>query len=259
MTVWHAPNWIELEGVVNARDVGGLPTTDGRRTRSGVLIRTANLISMTEADVARLVDELGVRRVVDLRTDVEVRKSGPGRLNRAETVTVHHLSLYPDNPEVAGRPDAVVPWSGERYPDDRDPQVASYLSYLDRRPDSILAALRAIAEPDGATVVHCAAGKDRTGMVVALALAVVGVPAEVIAADYAHSQSQLLAILDQLAQVDLYDRETTSPERIPPASAEKLLAVLAAIDTDHGGVAAWLARHGWTEDETERLRDRLVE
>jgi protein tyrosine/serine phosphatase len=244
---------------VNARDIGGLPTSDGRRTKPGVLIRTANLISITAGDVARLVDELGVRRVVDLRTDVEVHKSGPGRLNRADGVTFHQLSLYNDNPELASRPDAIVPWAGERFESDRDPQVASYLRYLDRRPDSILAALRAIAEPEGATVVHCAAGKDRTGVIVALALSVVGVPPDVIAADYAHTQSQLAAILRQLAQVDLYNHETTTPDQIPPASPEKMLAVLDAIDSDYGGVLAWLTAQGWTADDTDRLTGRLLD
>src|SRR3954451_18566241 len=113
----HAANWIELEGVVNIRDMGGLPTADGRRIRPGVLIRSANLSFITEADVARLVNELGVRRVLDLRSDVEVRNSEPGLLRGRDGVTFHHLSLYPDTndhqstdapPEA---PDPVAPWA----------------------------------------------------------------------------------------------------------------------------------------------------
>jgi protein-tyrosine phosphatase len=265
----YAPNWIELEGVVNIRDVGGLPTADGRRIRSGVLIRSANLSSVTEADVARLVNELGVRRVLDLRTDVEVRNSEPGLLRGTEGVTFHHLSLYPDGKseaeaeleaqaEAEASPDPVAPWAGEQYPEDRDPQVVSYLRYLERRPDSIVAALRAIAEPDGATVVHCAAGKDRTGMVIALALSVAGVPAELIAADYAESQSQMVAIIRQLADIDLYELSIDEPDKVPPAAAETMLGVLACIDADHGGVLGWLAAHGWTDQETERLRATLL-
>jgi len=253
----YAPNWIELEGVVNVRDVGGLPAADGRRIRSGVLIRSANLNSITEADVARLVDELGVRRVLDLRTDVELRDSEPGLLHGQDGISFHHLSLYPDaEPDT---PDPVVPWAGERFPEDRDPQVVSYLRYLERRPDSIVAALRAIAEPDGATVVHCAAGKDRTGMVIALALSVAGVPRELIAADYAETQSQILAIIKQLSASQLYDLDIAQPEKVPPAAAGTMLGVLAAIDDDHGGVLAWLAEHGWTDDDTERLRAKLLD
>jgi protein-tyrosine phosphatase len=266
----YAPNWIELEGVVNIRDVGDLPTTGGRRIRPGVLIRSANLSFVTEADVARLVNELRVRRVLDLRTDVEVRNSEPGLLRGTEGVTFHHLSLYPDGKseaeaeraaqaEAEQSPDPVAPWAGEQYPEGRDQQVVSYLRYLERRPDSIVAALRAIAEPDGATVVHCAAGKDRTGMVIALALSVAGVPPEVIAADYAESQSQMIAIIEQLASNQLYEFNPDELDKIPPASAETMLGVLEAIDTDHGGVLAWLAEHGWTDQDTERLRATLLD
>jgi protein tyrosine/serine phosphatase len=255
-----------LEGVVNVRDVGGLPTADGRRIRPGVLIRSANLSFVTEADVARLVNELQVRRVLDLRTDVEVRNSEPGLLYGRDGVTFHHLSLYPDGKseaeaerEAAESPDPVAPWAGEQYPEGRDPQVVSYLRYLERRPDSIVAALRAIAEPDGATVVHCAAGKDRTGMVIALALSVAGVPREVIAADYAVTQSQIAAIIEQLASNQLYELNPDELDKVPPAEADTMLGVLDAIDADHGGVLAWLAEHGWTDQDTERLRATLLE
>ncbi len=184
--------WIQLEGAVNVRDVGGMTTADGRAIRPGALIRSANLQHLTATDVTTLVRDLGVRRVVDLRTDVEVERAAPGLLHAQPDVVVHHLSLYPDsdgnaenvvaideNPADSTDDDAakpVLPWQGDKLTPDRAPVVSSYLRYLTRRPDSIVAALRAIAEPDGATLVHCAAGKDRTGVVVALALTVVGVP-----------------------------------------------------------------------------------
>ena len=264
-------NWIQLQGGVNARDVGGLPTADGRPIRTGVLIRSANLGHLTEADIRHLVTDLGVRRVVDLRTDIEVDRDGPGALADQPDVVIHHLSLYPDSLGVTDRAELPpgprtdqpakaepLPWQGERLATDHGPVVAAYLRYLEQRPDSVVAALRAVAEPDGATLVHCAAGKDRTGMVVALALTVAGVPAEVIAADYAHTQSQIAAIVDHLARSDLYGFEVGQPDKIPPASAVVMLAVLEAIDADLGGVPAWLARHGWTDADTGRLRATLL-
>ncbi|MEO7261194.1 MAG: tyrosine-protein phosphatase [Jatrophihabitantaceae bacterium] len=260
-------NWIQLQGAVNARDVGGLPTADGGAIRPGVLIRSASLGHLTDTDVSHLVGDLGVRRVVDLRTDIEVDRDGPGALHAQPDVVVHHLSLYPDaadrtelpaGPQVE-EPDSPLPWQGERLATEHNPVVAAYLRYLEQRPDSIVAALRAIAEPAGATLVHCAAGKDRTGVVVALALTVAGVPREVIAADYAHTQSQIAAIVDHLARSDLYGFEVGQPDRIPPASAAVMVAVLEAIDTDLGGVLGWLARHGWTDAETERLRRKLLD
>jgi len=268
MTVDGA-NWIELQGAVNARDVGGLLTADGRPIRTGVLIRSASLGHLTEADIQHLVGDLGVRRVVDLRTDIEVDRDGPGALHDQPDVVVHHLSLYPDADGATDRaelppsprldPPTPLPWQGERLATDHGPVVAAYLRYLEQRPDSIVAALRAIAEPDGATLVHCAAGKDRTGMVVALALTVAGVSREVIAADYAHTQSQIEAIVGHLARSDLYGFEVGSPDKIPPASAPVMVAVLEAIESDLGGVLAWLAGHGWTDADTRRLRAKLLD
>ena len=266
--------WIQLEGAVNVRDVGGMITADGRAIRPGALIRSANLQHLTTTDVTTLVRDLGVRRVVDLRTDVEVERAAPGLLHAQPDVVVHHLSLYPDSdgnaenvvaidekPAAGTDDDAakpVLPWQGDKLTPDRAPVVSSYLRYLTRRPDSIVAALRAIAEPDGATLVHCAAGKDRTGVVVALALTVVGVPPESIAADYALTQSQMALILAHLARSDLYDREVTQPDQIPTASAEVMEAVLSAVQAEFGSVLGWLASHGWTERDTEALRAKLV-
>jgi protein tyrosine/serine phosphatase len=256
-----AANWIELEGTVNVRDVGGLPAADGRLVRRGVLIRSANLQHLTEADVVRLVREFGVRRVIDLRTDIEVSSEPPGPLHGHPEVTVRHHSLYPDDQrgEADLASEVLLPWHAERGAGQRNPVITSYLRYLRRRPDSVLAALRAIAEPDGATVVHCAAGKDRTGMIIALALTVLGVSRDLIAIDYAQTQSAVRAILDHLARSRLYQREVTRPDSVPPATREFMLEVLAAVDADFGGVPAWLAGQGWTAADTERLRTTLLE
>jgi protein tyrosine/serine phosphatase len=264
MTV-DAANWIKLQGAVNARDVGGLPTAGGGTIRSGVLLRSASLGHLTDDDVSHLVGDRGVRRVVDLRTDIEVDREGPGPMDAQPDVVIHHLSLYPDTADRVDRPagprapDPLLPWQGQRFASSHGPVVAAYLRYLEQRPDSIVAALRAIAEPAGATLVHCAAGKDRTGMVVALALTVAGVPRELIAADYAQTQSQIEAIVGHLARSDLYGFEVGQPEKIPPASAAVMVSVLEAIDADLGGVLAWLAQHGWTDTDTQRLRRKLVE
>ena len=88
--------WIDLDGLVNMRDLGGLPTRDGGRTASGRLIRSDNLQDLTDADVVRLVDELGVSDVVDLRTGTELHLEGPGPLRRVEALTHHHHSLIPE-------------------------------------------------------------------------------------------------------------------------------------------------------------------
>ena len=84
--------WIELDGVVNMRDLGGLPTRDGRTTREGRLIRSDNLQDLSEGDVRHLVEVLGVTDVVDLRSHVEHEVTGAGPL-RSTPLTHHHHSL----------------------------------------------------------------------------------------------------------------------------------------------------------------------
>ena len=142
----------------------------GGVTASGVLLRSDNLQGLSPRDVERLVDELGVRVVVDLRTGSEVELEGPGPLVADGRIEIRHRSLYPEKGE---RTDVVI----SSQDDAEIAGVQWYLGYLRHRPDSIVGALEDIAGTDGAVVVHCAAGKDRTGVVVALALAAVGVAA----------------------------------------------------------------------------------
>ncbi len=276
---------IELDGTVNTRDVGGLPLADGSgKVRDDVLIRSDNLQDLTASDIRRLVDDLHVKRVVDLRTGVELRGTGPGRLDDVPGVRVDHLSLFP---EVGDKTDAaavaeidgpdgpdILPWArkpGERRHREPDDEVQGwaeagiarvYLRYLRQRPDSIVAALRDIAEAadeGGATIVHCAAGKDRTGTVVALALDLIGVDREAIEADYLATVPNAAAILDRLVNSPTYHddvAETTVEEHSPRAGT--MPAVLAAIDEHFGGTAAFLASAGWTDADTDRLRRALI-
>src|SRR3954468_5940398 len=88
--------WLDLEGAVNARDLGGLPLARGGVTAAGVLLRADNLQGLTPPDVRRLVDELGVRLVVDLRMGAEVELEGPGPLVHDGRAEIRHRSLYPE-------------------------------------------------------------------------------------------------------------------------------------------------------------------
>jgi protein tyrosine/serine phosphatase len=265
--------WIDLDGAANVRDLGGLPTAGGAHTRPERLIRSDNLQGLSAADVRRLVDDHGVRAVADLRSKVEVDLEGPGPMTREAAVDVQHFSLFPeagehtdaaaDEPgdDVADAP-VVLPWQtrGDVPADgDRRGTSAIYLRYLDDRADSVIAALRLIAYTDGATVVHCAAGKDRTGVVVAFALAEVGVTREAIVEDYARSGERIEAIFARLSASPTYrDDVRQAPvdkHRPRAATMERLLDAMEAI---HGGVPAWLREHGWTEEDAAALRQHLL-
>jgi protein-tyrosine phosphatase len=255
--------WIHLDGLVNMRDLGGLPTTDGGRTASGRLIRSDNLQDLTDADVRRLVDELGVTDVVDLRTDTELHLEGPGPLRQVESLTHHHHSLIaertPDeSAEAVGA--KALPWRGDDPVRDASFWAEHYLGYLSARPDSVSAALHVVADAEGAAVVHCAAGKDRTGTVVAMALDVAGVPHEEIVADYVLTGERLEQIVGRLMPREAYGAALAKQkleDQLP--QAESIRAILDAVQQGWGGAAGWLLAHGWSEAEVERLRRRLTE
>jgi protein-tyrosine phosphatase len=260
-----APRWIALEGAVNVRCLGGLPLTGGGAVAPGRLLRSDNLQNLTDRDIARLVDDHRVSNVIDLRTGVEVRLEGPGPLAGDGRVVIEHRSLYPEAGEHTDvlEADAIVPWQdGLRGADlpGETPTVQTYFGYLERRPDSIVAALRTIADPPGggAALVHCAAGKDRTGLVVGLALSAVGAEPDVVAGDYALTQSRLFALVeDYLAGIeDEAQREEIRGYQATPAAY--LLRVLEHLDDRYGGAAAYLRSGGMTDEQLSALRRRLV-
>jgi protein-tyrosine phosphatase len=244
-------DWITLDGAVNARVV--VP---------GVLLRSDNLQGLTERDVDTLVSEHRLEVVIDLRTDVEVTLEGPGPLHDVRRVRIEHRSLHPalkDTDDlVAG---AVNPWAGlveEDLPAE-EPVVRSYVSYLRSRPDSILGAVRAIALSEGSVLVHCAAGKDRTGVVVAMALDAAQVDRETIVHDYAVSRERIEQILARLRRSETYRSQLQGQDSQAHAPREDTMErFFELVDERYGGSAAWLAANGLSDDELQALTRRLT-
>ena len=244
------PRWIPLEGAVNVRAV--VP---------GVLLRADNLQSLTARDVRLLVDQENVEAVLDLRTDVEVRQEGPGPMTREGAVRIEHRSLYPDS---GGNTDVEVDTAGlwqspsELEFSDERPTVRAYLSYLHRRPDSVVGSVRTIARARRTVLVHCAAGKDRTGVVVALALDASGIDRELVIADYLASRERIEQILERLLGSPTYRAELEGQRAdglAPvPGTMERFFEL---IDHHHGGSAAWLSANGLERTDLERLKRRL--
>jgi hypothetical protein len=246
-----APRWIALDGAVNARVV--VP---------GALIRADNLQSLTARDVRVLVEDEQVELILDLRTDIEVKLEGPGPMASEPEVRIEHHSLYPDS---GGNTDldagTVRPW-GSHHDDEspgESPVVRAYMSYMRRRPDSIVESIGAIARADGAVLVHCAAGKDRTGVVVALALDAAGVKRDAIVADYLATGERIEAIMARLISSPTYraELEGHDPQRHAPLPGT-IERVLELVDERFGGSRAWLGSHGLDESDLERLTRRLT-
>jgi protein-tyrosine phosphatase len=247
----RAPSWIPLDGAVNARVV--VP---------GVLLRADNLQSLSANDVRVLIDQEGLEVVVDLRTDVEVHLEGPGPLTAEGAVRIEHRSLYPDSGGHTDLDaDTVKPWgpADENESPDEPPTVRAYMSYLRRRPDSVVGAVRTIARADGAVLAHCAAGKDRTGVVVALALDAAGVDHERIVGDYLATGQRIDAIMARLVSSPTYraELEGHDPQRHAPLPGT-MERVLELVGQRFGGSAAWLADNGLSDLDLERLRRRLA-
>jgi protein tyrosine/serine phosphatase len=274
VTSTRTGRWVRLDGTTNTRDLGGLPTTDGGRTAAGRVLRSDNLQTLSEDDVRRLVREIGLREVIDLRTTAEILLEGWGPLREVPEVAHRHFSLLPergrrtdvfaveedeplDLPE--GWAESLLPRQAPAHDEGEPPAVRSYLGYLADRPEAVVGALRALAEPaPGATVVHCAAGKDRTGVVVALALAVAGVGHEEIVRDYAMTADVIEDLVAKLAASPTYAEDM---ERRDVAShtprADTMDRLLALLDERFDGPVGWLNEHGFGPEEQERLRARL--
>jgi hypothetical protein len=242
-TSTETPRWVVLEGCENVRDLGGLPLRDGGRTRFGQVLRSARLHELTDADVRFLTEDFGLRTVIDLRSPREVEKDGPTPLERAG-VRTEHLTVLPAGQRPIPR-------------EDEDPKLFNYRGYLAHRPENMTAAVRVLTEADaGPTLVHCAAGKDRTGVFCALVEDAVGVTRDAVVHDYAMSNERLMAVLSRGVGSE-YDIDPADIElyRCPP---ELMEAVFADLDPD-GAAVGWLRRHGLADGELDRLRARLID
>ena len=255
--------WIELDGAVNVRDCGGLATDDGRLIMQRRLLRGDNLQDLSADDVKLLVEDIGVTTVVDLRSPAEVESEGPGPLTRVGSVRHAYHSVLPEGGRatdvaaaaLASRRDGAL----ARYSEDL--RTGYYLGYLEDRPDQVVAALRAIAQSPGAALVHCAAGKDRTGVVVALALTAAGVRRDAVVADYVASAERMGAILDRLRAsptyaADIDARPTAADDDAP--RARTMAAFLDQAGARYGGVLAWLSGHGFGPADVRSLRLKLL-
>ena len=239
-----------LPDLRNLRDLGGLRTGDGRRVRTGRVLRSASPFFVDASQARMLVEELGVRTRVDLRSDVEIGEC-PNEHVAGLDHAVHHLPLR-----------AGGAWEHRVDPVDPSEAVAAhYARYLEHSPDSITSIVRLAADAARTPMlVHCSAGKDRTGVVVALMLSAVGVTAEQVVADYARTRDDLEPMLAQLRSLDAYRaRLDALPEESLTAEPRTMEIFLARLEEEHGGARGYLARHGAGADVLGALERALLE
>jgi protein-tyrosine phosphatase len=254
---------LDWDGCFNARDLGGFRTADGRETRRGAVVRSDCPDRLTTAGWSALRAH-GIRTIVDLRDDAE-REAGAD-LRAAELATVR-LPL-----EDLADSDFWEQWW--RHVDTPD----YYGAALGRWPNRFAAVVAAVARArPGGVLIHCAVGRDRTGLVTALLLALVGVAPEDIAADYELSAERLRPLYADEALVDTIERagkrigarirelgasipDTTAvtasaARRAPQNISDRatILAALASLD-----VEAYLRAGDLSDEDLAAVRVRLV-
>lgn len=234
---------LDLGGVFNVRDLGGTTTRDGARVRARRLLRGGSLSSATARDVD-VLEAAGVGVVVDLRADWERGETGAVPTD----FTVHVVPLVEDRDRDQSH--AVLRAGG----------LAGYSAWVvEHAGPRLVEVLEVITDADRGVLVQCGAGKDRTGLVIALALDLLDVPDEAILADYTATNASLRAIGEALARTPGYGRSLQEvPREALGAPPEAMAAILAELRTA-GSVADALAPHGLTRDHVVGLRARLLE
>ena len=230
---------------LNVRDLGGLTTADGRTVRRGALVRSDQLCRLNDDGRGALVAH-GVRTVIDLRTPAEVAKD-PDPI--WDEHGVDYLHIPQQDEELWRELDGFARTRAERD-----------AGAIDRRAENIAALARAVANAaPGGVLIHCLAGKDRTGIAVAMLLSLVGVSDADIAADYALSEAALASEKVAALAAATDDDARARLERGYDSRPETMLATLGHLRTRHGGANAYLRRAGLTATEVDRIRARLLD
>ncbi len=254
----------ELAGVRNFRDVGGLPTTDGRRVAYGRLFRSGHLAHATASDAAFLAS-LGLHTIFDFRNAADQRLEGPD----VELPGVRNVNLPLTDPADGAEfwkmvRDGDLDELRELLSDGRaaNRMVVSYRTIVKERTAEHRQVLHALAEDSVPALMHCAAGKDRAGLSVAVTLLALGVEREAIVADYLESNAAHRRYkVDRGSAASAYTPEVM--ELLSPlfdARAEYLTAAFETIEETWGGVDAYLEQAlGVSPEIRERLRERFLD
>ena len=241
---------LEWEGCLNVRDLGGHPTEDGGETRMGAIVRADSVRRLTDAGWAALVD-YGVRTIVDLRLPSELEEDPPSEV----PVGVVHVPFFE---EISLAEQAAIAERWLTAPDDVSATRDAYLEMLETYRANVAAAVSVVSRaPEGGVLIHCAGGKDRTGIVSALLLRLAGVGVDDIAADYGLSAENLKPTLEVWIAEAGDESERELRRRMGASPAEAMAEMLEQLEREHGSVAEYLLDGGATQEDLERARARI--
>jgi protein-tyrosine phosphatase len=239
------PRHLGLKGTYNIRDIGGYRTASGRSTRWRTLFRADSLHRLTPEGQARLIAD-GLQTVVDLRRRDEL-EAAPNVFAASSTVRYHHISLSADVPHVpTGDPESLV---------------TIYRRILDERQAQVHAVFSVLAAADGMpAVVHCTAGKDRTGVIVALLLRLAEVPTSTVIEDYVLTATYLGEPFMEETRQRALKRGYTWEQYYPLVTClpTYMQVTLDYLDGTYGGAEAYLRHIGLSESQLSHLRNTLT-
>jgi protein tyrosine/serine phosphatase len=240
------------ESAVNFRDLGGLPTSGGGRIRSGLLFRSASPQFLTTDDAARLVTDTPLRLVLDLRFADEAAVEGHGAL---ETTDVRRVNL-PVLGDGGGSLEMAI-LAGQQ-----DLLGEHYISYVQHSPHAFVEVCRALAAPDGLpALLHCAAGKDRTGVMVAVLLSALGVPDDAVIADYARTSEHMSQVMSRLRTAQSYAATLAlqqPDDEMAKSRPRTMRRFLGWLQREHGSARGLLVDAGLETDALDALHESLV-
>jgi protein-tyrosine phosphatase len=248
---------LDWEGCYNVRDLGGLPTAGGRRTRYGALVRSDMLCRLTPAGQEALLGH-GIATILDVRTPAELARDGDAyawaQAAAGGGVEYRHLSF------TVGTDDGSWARMHASYSRATSREELNRLDLV-HNAAGIVSIVTAIADAaPGGVVVHCHAGKDRTGLVIALSLSVAGVPDDDIADDYAMTALNLEPLIaDWLVEMSDDPAERIRLRGLAEPRREAMLDTLAHLRELYGSAERYLLAGGASPAQVERLRERLVE
>ena len=243
---------VPFEACFNFRDIGGYETADSRYVRWGAVFRSGSLHRLTAAD-QRTATRLALRTVIDLRSTTEVQRDG--RFHGSDEVGFHHLPIE----DAAAGNEAADKESGS--PDRRELSLGeAYVDIAVTGGHAVANVLRIVAEDEHPVVIHCFAGKDRTGVIAALILSSLGVPDATISADYQLSEH---ALAPAIAWAEANDPEwaalmATLPPHVLRASPSSMPVFLDALRARYGSIDDYLVSAGLDRSHLELLRTRLL-
>ena len=233
---------LNLDSVQNLRDLGGYSTKEGRKTKWGIFLRSGDMSAMTKDDQAALLRQ-GIRCVIDLRMATEIAIA-PNVFSDSKEVAFFNHDFW-----------------GTRFDDYRSKRKSAtpeeklsdlYCAGLEINGFVMAAVMKTLASSEGSFVFHCRSGKDRTGLVAALLLAIAGVPDEVVAKDFGLSTTYL-------NEPELTEDDLKKPGAYQKGSApETMMLTLDFLRDRYGGVEGYLSDQGVSVSEIESVREKIL-